>query len=117
MPQIWNTDNSKCWQGYRATGLPGGSDSEEYACNVGDVRNACSTPGLGRSPGKGHGNHSCIMPGESHGQKSLVGYSRPCGCKESNVIVMNTFTEQQEFSYIAGENAKWCTLEDSLLVS
>ena len=25
---------------------------------------------------------------------------------ESDVIAMNTFTEQQEFSYIAGENAK-----------
>ena len=28
--------------------------------------------------------HSSILPGESHGQRSLVGYS-PRGCKESNM--------------------------------
>ena len=35
-----------------------------------------SIPGLGRSPGGGHGNplqYSCLE--NSHGQKSLVGYS------------------------------------------
>ena len=109
MPQVWNTYNSKCWQGYRATGLPGGSDSKECAHSVGDARNECLIPGSGRSPRKGHGNNSCIMPGESHGQRNLVGYSSPCSCRESDVIVMNTFTEQQAFCYIAGENAK-CAL-------
>ena len=34
-------------------GFPGGSDGEESACNVGDPG---SIPGLGRSPGGGHGN-------------------------------------------------------------
>ena len=34
-------------------GFPGGSDGEESACNVGDLG---SVPGLGRSPGGGHGN-------------------------------------------------------------
>ena len=33
--------------------FPGGSDSKESACNVGDLG---SVPGLGRSPGGGHGN-------------------------------------------------------------
>ena len=33
-------------------GLPGGSVSEEYVCNVGDLR---LIPGLGRSPGEGNG--------------------------------------------------------------
>ena len=33
----------------------GGSDGEESACNAGD---SGSIPGLGRSPGGGHGNHS-----------------------------------------------------------
>ena len=32
---------------------PGGSDSKEYICNVGDPG---SIPELGRSPGEGHGN-------------------------------------------------------------
>ena len=34
-------------------GFPGGSDDKESACNVGDPG---SIPGLGRSPGGGHGN-------------------------------------------------------------
>ena len=34
-------------------GFPGGSDSKEFACNVGDLG---LIPGLGRSPGGGHGN-------------------------------------------------------------
>ena len=33
--------------------FPGGSDSEESTCNVGDLG---SMPGLGRSPGEGNGN-------------------------------------------------------------
>ena len=33
-------------------GFPGGSDSEESACNVGNLG---SIPGLGRSPGEGTG--------------------------------------------------------------
>ena len=41
--------------------------------NVGDTRDASSIPGSGRSPGGGHGNP--LLPGESHGQRSLVGYS------------------------------------------
>ena len=41
-------------------GFPGGSDSEEAACNAGDLS---STPGLGISPGEGSGNplqYSCL---------------------------------------------------------
>ena len=41
-------------------GFPGGSDSKESACNVGDLG---SIPGLGRSPGEGNGNplhYSCL---------------------------------------------------------
>ena len=37
-----------------------GSDGKESACSAGDL---CSIPGLGRSPGGGHGNplqHSCL---------------------------------------------------------
>ena len=40
--------------------FPGGSDSEESACNVGDQG---SVPGLGRFPGEGNGNplqYSCL---------------------------------------------------------
>ena len=53
--------------------FPGGSDGKESARNVGDLS---SIPGLGRSPGGGHGNplqYSCLE--NPHGQRSLVGYS------------------------------------------
>ena len=36
--------------------LSGGSGYKESACNVGDARDAGSTPGSGRSPGEGNGN-------------------------------------------------------------
>ena len=35
------------------TGFPGGSDYKESACDAGDLG---LIPGLGRSPGGGHGN-------------------------------------------------------------
>ena len=49
-------------------GFPGGSDSEESACNVGDLG---SVPGLGRSPGEENDNPTPVfLPGEFHGQNS-----------------------------------------------
>ena len=42
-------------------GLPGGLDSKASACNAGDLG---SNPGLGRSPGGGHGNPLQYSPGE-----------------------------------------------------
>ena len=51
------------------------------ACNAGDVG---LIPGLGRSPGEGNSNPLTVfLPGESHGQRSRVGYS-PWGHKESD---------------------------------
>ena len=41
-------------------GFPGGSDGKAFACNAGDPG---LVPGLGRSPGRGHGNplqYSCL---------------------------------------------------------
>ena len=56
-------------------GLPGGSVVKNPSANAGDVG---SILGLGRSPGKGNGNPTPVfLPGESHGQRSLVGYSPP----------------------------------------
>ena len=54
--------------------FPRGSEDRESACCVGDLG---SITELGRSPGEGNGHplqYSCL--GESHGQRSLVGYSR-----------------------------------------
>ena len=39
-------------------GFPGGSDSKEFACNVGDLG---SIPRSGRSPGEGDGAHSSVL--------------------------------------------------------
>ena len=50
--------------------------------NAGDIRDVDLIPGLGRSLGKGHGN-PVFLPRESHGQRSLAGYS-PWGHKESD---------------------------------
>ena len=62
-------------------GFPGGSDGKESACNAGDLG---LIPGLGRSPGREHGNplqYSCLE--NPHGQRSLSGYS-PQGHKGSD---------------------------------
>ena len=60
--------------------FPGGSDSKESACNVRDLG---SIPVSGRFPGAWQPT-SIFLPGESHGQRSLVGYS-PQGHKESDM--------------------------------
>ena len=53
-------------------------------------------PGSGRSPGEGQWQPTPVfLPGESHGQKSLVGYS-PWDCKESN---MTKVTEHNKLIY------------------
>ena len=60
-------------------GFPGGPDGKESVCNVGDLG---LIPGLGRSPGGGHGNplqYSCLE--NPQGQRSLVCCS-PWGCRE-----------------------------------
>ena len=62
-------------------GFPDGSDGKESAYSVRDLG---LIPGLGRSPGGGHGNplqYSCLE--SPHGQRSLEGYS-PWGRKESD---------------------------------
>ena len=62
-------------------GFPGGSDGKESAYSVGNLD---SIPGSGRSPGEGNGNPPIFLPGEFHGQRSLVGYSS-WGWKESEL--------------------------------
>jgi len=36
--------------------FPGGSSENNLPANVGDIKDAGSIPGSGRSPGEGHGN-------------------------------------------------------------
>ena len=75
--------------------FPGGSDSKESACDAGDLG---SIPGLGRSPGGGHGNplqYSCLE--NPHGQRSLAGFSS-LGHKESHVAERLTLSLFQEMA-------------------
>ena len=60
-------------------GFPDGSVVKNLPANVEDVRDVGLIPDSRRSPGRGHSN-PVLLPGESHGQRSLVGYT-PWGCK------------------------------------
>ena len=64
------------------TGFLCGSAGKEFTCNAGDLG---LIPGLVKSPERGHSNpfqYSCLE--NSHGQRSLVGYS-PWGHNESDM--------------------------------
>ena len=70
------------------------------SASTGDARDSGWIPGSRRPPGVGNGNSlqfSCLgnltpifLPGKSHGQGSLAGYS-PWGCKETD-MTERTFT-------------------------
>ena len=81
--------NSKCQEQLKLTVatleecFPGASGSKESPCIAGD---------MGSIPGRRKGQPTPIfLPGESHGQKSLVGYS-PWGCRVRYYWVTNSFT-------------------------
>ena len=57
---------------YIYMGFPHSSAGKESACSAGDLG---LISGLRRFPGGGHGNPLQFLPGESHGQRSLTGYS------------------------------------------
>ena len=66
-------DKKLCLQRKVILHVPGGSDSEEFACNAGELGLIL---GLRRSPRGEHGNSLQFSSLEnSHGQRSLVGYS------------------------------------------
>ena len=72
-------------------GFPGGSEGKESTCDAGDPG---LIPELGKSPGGGHGPTPVFLPGESHGQRSLVGYS-PRDHKESDTTESLTHTQTE----------------------
>ena len=68
-------------------GLPSDSDGKESICNVGDPG---FDPSLRTIPWRRKWQPTPLfLPGKSHGQRSLVGYSLS-GCKESDTT--NTYT-------------------------
>ena len=65
-------------------GLPSGSGVKNLPANAWDARDMDIIPGSERFPWRRKWQPTPIfLPWESHGQRSLVGYS-PCGHKESN---------------------------------
>ena len=98
-----------------AKGFPGGVEDKACACNAGDRG---SIPGSGRCPGEGNGNPlmpwrrkwqptPVLLPGKSHGQRSLVGYS-PWGHKELDTWLLPS--EGKEARRVAAEAlCKACT--------
>ena len=91
----------------RDRGFPGGSDGKESTCNAGDLS---SIPGLGRSPGEGHGNplqYSCLE--NPYGQRSLAGYS-PWGHKELDMT--ERLSTDREIKY----KNKRCVYSISLVI-
>ena len=58
---------------YIHMGFPGGLEVKASTWNAGDLD---LIPGSGRSPGEGKWQPTpVLLPGESHGGRSLVGYS------------------------------------------
>ena len=51
-------------------------------------------PGLGRSPGGGHGNHSSILAWRTHWQRSLVGYSHRVAKNQTRLKQLSTHTHK-----------------------
>ena len=84
---------------YNKWDVPCGSEVKASAWNVGDPG---LIPGSGRSPGEGKWQPiPVLLPGESHGGRSLVGYS-PWGCKDSDTTERKVITGEypQNFSLI-----------------
>ena len=62
---------------------------KESACNIGDTGEA------GSIPWRKKGQPTLVfLPGESHGQRSLLGYS-PWGCKESDTTEVTEHVSMQ----------------------
>ena len=62
-------------------GFPGHADGKESACNAGDlIKSVDPEDPLEKEMTTHSSNLAWILPGESHGQRNLVGYS-PWGCK------------------------------------
>ena len=66
-------------------GCPGGTVIKDLPATSGHTRDVSLIPGSGRSHGVSNSTLlQYLLPGESQGERSLVGYS-PWGCKESDM--------------------------------
>ena len=71
--------------------------------NAGDIRDLGSIPGLGRSPGGGHGNPlQCFCLENPHEQRNLAGCSLR-GCKESDMTEQLSTAQHTEGIFLLRE--------------
>ena len=72
----------------RTLGFPGGTSGKEPACQWRRQKRLGFYPWVGKMPWRRKWQPTPVfLPGKSHGQKTLVGYS-PWGLKESNMTEM-----------------------------
>ena len=79
-----------------ALNIPCGSDGKESACSA---RDSGLIPGWGRSLRRKWQPTPVFLPGESHGQRSLVGYSL-WGCKGLNTTERLTHTHTHTHTHL-----------------
>ena len=80
--------------------FPGGSDGQESVCQCRRCKRHWFDPWVGKMPWRRKWQPTPVfLPGESHGQRNLAGYS-PWGCKESNM------TEQLSLCFPCGSAGK-----------
>ena len=78
--------------------ISGWLSGQELACKARDAGDADWIPGSGRSPWRRKWQPTLVfLPGESHGWRSLAGYS-PWGRKESDTPERHHFTSQKRES-------------------
>ena len=66
-------------------GFPGDASGKEPTCQCRKPKRCGFDPWVGKSPWRRKWQPTPVfLPGESHGQRNLVGYS-PWGCKESDM--------------------------------
>ena len=88
-----------CSFGNKVRAFPAALVVKNPRANAGDRRGSGSIPGWGRSPGGGHGPTPVCLPGESHGQRSLVGYS-PQGHTQSDTPEATQHPHEQSFLFL-----------------
>ena len=91
LPSMWSHRVGHDWSDLAAAaavesiwGFPGGTSGKELACQCRRHKSGRFDPWVGKIlQGRAWQLTPVFLPGEAHGQRSLVGYS-PWGCKESD---------------------------------
>ena len=86
---LWNKGEKYELCRYNHNGFPGGTAGKESACNAGTQVQSLDGEGPLQ---KRTTSHSCILPGEFHGQRNLAGYNL-WGCNELDTTERLTYTK------------------------